>query len=116
MQALQRPPAVSSCRGRLLLRMQRSVDLVSTRRGTALKAFYPSLTPAGEGESALLTAQLTPSGEGAGGPPGAVPVDQRDPQLAAVLRGHDELELGDPDRRAVASGRDHLPGRQRHRG
>src|SRR4051794_21132379 len=66
MQALQRPPAVSSSRGRLRLRMQRSVDLVSTRRGAALKGCYPPLTPAGEGESALVTARLTPRGRGQG--------------------------------------------------
>src|SRR5690242_15469905 len=53
-------------------------------------------------------------GEGSGGPPGAVPEHQRDPELAAVLGGDDELELGDPPRRAVAAGLQQLPGRQRH--
>src|SRR3954465_7914172 len=109
-------PGVSSCRGRIRLRMQRSVDLVSTCRGGALKACYPPLTPPGEGESGRRTAQLTPRGEESGGPPGAVPEDQRDAELATVLRGDDELELGDPHRWTVTAGLEQLPGRQGHRG
>src|SRR6476660_1929728 len=116
MQALQRPPAVSSSlRGLLRLRVQRSVDLVSTCRGGSLKAFYPSLTPPGEGEMWPVRASLTRTGEGSGRPPGAVAEDERDPQLAAVLRGDDELELGDPEWGPVVRRLDHLPGRQGHR-
>src|SRR6476469_5491379 len=116
MQALQRPPAVSSSlRGLLRLRVQRSVDLVSTCRGGSLKALYPFLTPPGEGEYGPVPAETTRTREGSGRPPGAVPVDERDAQLAAVRGGDDELERGDPERRPVVRGVDHLSGRQGHR-
>src|SRR5688572_28261017 len=117
MQALQRPPAVSSSlRGLLRCGCSGALDLVSTCRGGSLKGLYSELTRPGEGEPWWASVPVTRTGDGSGRPPGAVPVDEGDPEFAAVLGGDDELELGDPERGAVVLGLQELPGRQGHRG
>src|SRR3954454_372339 len=72
------------------------------------------LTHKGEGDSRVLPDRWT-AAQGSGRPPGAVPVDEGDAQLAAVLGGDDELELGDADRRAVVPGLEHAASGERHR-
>src|SRR4051794_16018942 len=73
------------------------------------------LTHKGEGDSRVSPDRWT-AAQGSGRPPGAVPVDEGDAQLAAVLGGDDELELGDADRRAVVPGLEHAAGGERDRG
>src|SRR3954451_7351650 len=102
MQALQRPPAISSLRGRLRLRVQlKRSDLVSTCRGAELNGRWPGLTPSGGGEPCAGRPGVTRAGQPSGRPPGAVPMRQRDAELAAVLGGDHDLDLGDSDRWSV---------------
>src|SRR4051794_41911831 len=59
---------------------------------------------------------MSPDPGKSGRPPGAVPVHEGYAQLAAVLGGDDELQLGDAHRLPVVLGLEQAAGGQRDRG